>query len=342
MNKHIVIGLSFLGVLVSNIANARDYPISVKTEIVKESTWQPKIHATGKLLAQHGIVVKSEISGRISHIYFKSGQTVKKGEPLVQIDSRVLLAQKKILENDMTLSKNEFDRKNSLYKKHALSKAALEVASTQLNANRAKIDKLNAELDQAHIEAPFSGKLGLRKVSLGDYLVPGEAIVNLQTTDPIFVDFDVPEANLKQLKIGQKVEIHTPAYPNESFKGTIEAVESLINPGTQSLTVRAKLNNTEHKLIAGTFVDVTLFLGSAKSVVMIPQTAVVYGANGDYVFKTDGKIAHKVQVKLGERTNKNVIIDSGLSPDDQIVTIGGMKLYDGAKIFTARPQIKHG
>lgn len=314
----------------------RTIPLAVNTQVVHTSTWQPKIHVTGKLLAKDGIVIKSATAGRITHIYFHSGDYVKLNTPLLSLDTSILTAQKKILQNSLRLSQIEYDRKNNLYKKKALSKSDLDIATTHLKSDQAKMEQIAAELAQAQIKAPFEGKLGLRKVSVGDYLVPAEDIVNLQSTDPIFVDFEVPFANLAQLRNAHNVAIISQAYPKEEFSGVVVATESMIQPGTQSLTVRAKLNNANGKLVPGAFVDVTVFFGKEQAVLKVPQTAIIYSAKGEFVYVPDGKTVHKTRVTLGSRDNKSVIIKNGLTDGQQIVTVGGMKLYEGATIFVTQ------
>jgi len=336
MRKYLypVLGLS-LAMYCSQSFGQEMPPTMVNTATVTTSAWQPKIDVTGKLVAHQGIVVKSEIAGRITNIKFHSGDFVHKGDPLIQINADFLLADKKLLETDLHLSKTEYTRKKDLYKKHAISKSDLDIATAHLKADEAKIEKIDIQLQQTQVKAPFTGHLGLRKVSLGDYVTPGQAIVNLQAINPVYVDFDVSETTLSKLKKSQTVALHSPSYPNEKFQGTIKAFESIINPGSQSLTVRAEIANKNGYLIPGSFVGVSLFLNAKKQVVMIPQTAIIYSVDGDFVFKTDGQTATKTKVVLGARTNDSVIIKDGLTAGDKIVTIGSMKLFNGAKIIDA-------
>lgn len=310
-------------------------PTAVNTIIVTTSEWQDKIETSGKLKAQQGIVVKSEIPGRISKIKFHSGDFVNKGDLLLEINAQTLNADKRLLETALNLSEIENKRKTNLFKKNAISRSDLDISTAQLKADRAKIEKINIQLRQTKIIAPFSGYLGLRKISIGDYIVPGQEIVNLQATNPIYVDFDVSEKYVRDLKKGQIIQAHSPSYPNEKFEGVIEAFESVINPNSQSLTVRAKLSNEKKQLIPGSFIEVSVPINEKKRVIKIPQTAIIYSSKGNFVFKTAGNTAIKTKVVLGKRTRDSVIISSGLNSGDKIVTIGSMKLYNGAKIIDA-------
>lgn len=328
--------LCCLSLSVAAAAPAKKPPVSVITDQVTTELWQPSVSVTGKLVANQGIVVTSEVAGRITKISFKSGDTVPQGAPIVQLNDQSLQAQKRMLSTDLELSKTDLRRKEDLYNKRAISKSDLDIAKARQKMEQAKIQQVDAQLKQLNITAPFPGRLGLRKVSVGDYLSPGQPIVNLQSVTPIFVDFEVPEFVFSHLKAGQRVNVKSPTYPGVTFSGNVHAYESLINPGSQSLTVRAQLSNDEAKLIPGTFVNVTLLLDTPKPVVMVPQTAVMYSAQGNYVYTVKNQTAQKVNVTLGERTQSKVIITSGLKAGEQVVTIGGMKLYDGATIIESK------
>lgn len=312
-------------------------PAVVVTQKVKLFAWQPSYQATGKLISNQGITIKSEVSSRVTEITFQSGENVKKGHPLLQMNDQGLQAQKKLITSDLNLSTTNLKRKQDLFAKGALSKSELDTAYALVQSNQAKIEEIDAQLDQRRVIAPFSGKLGLRKISLGDYLSPGQAIVNLQSVDPIFVDFDMPEHLVPQLKVNQKITIHAESIPNKHFSGSIRAFESLISPGSQSLKVRGVIANSKQDLLPGTLVGVKVYLSQPEDVIMIPQTAVVYSLEGSYVYTVNGNIVHKQIVEIQQRTKEAVIVKSGLKVDDTIVTIGNLKLYDGARITSTSP-----
>lgn len=212
-------------------------PTVVEIAKAKTQHWQDSIAATGSLRAQQGIVLRNEVVGRVTKISFHSGQTVTAGQTLVDLNPAILKAQLAYDTAQVTLNKNEFDRINQLYKKKYRSKQDLDKAQANLSSAHANEDKTKAQLNQLIIKAPFSGKIGLRKISLGDYLAAGTAIANLQKLDPMYVDFSLPQVYLKQLKIDEQIKIHSRSYPKQQFHGKVLAFDSLINPDTRSEAV---------------------------------------------------------------------------------------------------------
>jgi membrane fusion protein, multidrug efflux system len=309
-------------------------PVVVETVKIQLVTKADEITATGTLIASSGITIKSEIAGKITKIYFKSGDKVEKGMPLVEINSDSLKAGLTEAIADYKAKKLHFDRITSLHKTKAVSKSDLDKAQADYEAAKAKVAGRGADLEQAAITAPFSGKLGLSKVNEGEYVTPGHEIVNLQALDPLMVDFSVPEIYLSKVGVNQKVVLTTDAYPGEIFKGEVEATESLINQNNRTLDVRANVSNGDGKLIPGGFVYVTLQF-SERQVFAVPQTSIVYESDGTYVYKVENNKAEKVKVVLGKRESVDVEIKSGLNVGDVVVTSGGIKIYPGATLIDA-------
>ncbi len=310
-------------------------PAVVSIAKVKEMNWQPSTKATGSLAAFNGIMVKSETSGRVTKIYFKSGEFVQKGEPLIQIYPDIIKAELQKAQAQLKLSQLDYQRSLKLYEKRFVSTADLDKARTGVSSNEAQTAQLQAELNQALIKAPFSGQLGLRQVSVGDFLTPGSEIVNLEQLDPIRVDFSIPEIYLSQLKVGQTVSVISRAYPNDKFVGKIYAVNSVIDPGSRSLDTRASISNSEYKLLPGAFVEVNVLFGSAEQVLVVPQTAIVYSPNKNYVYKVVSNKAVETPVKLGKKLPNNLlIITSGLKANDQVVSGGQIKIQNGASVMS--------
>jgi len=310
-------------------------PYTVSLFKVKKADWQKTILATGSLSSFYGIMVKAETSGRITKIFFKSGEYVKKGTPLVQIYPDILAAQLTKAEARLKLSQINYMRYLDLYKTGFYSKSDLDKAHTTVKNNQGEVNQIKAQLVQTHIIAPFSGQLGLRLISLGDYLSPGKEIINLESIEPIRVDFSVPEIYLGEIKLGDKVTMTTRAYPKATFTGKIYAFNSLVNTGSRSLDVWATIPNKDHKLLPGMYVEVTIYLGKKQSVMMAPQTAIVYTLDGDYVYRYIDHKAVKTKITLGPKLKDDwVIIKSGVKVGDEIISDGQVKLTDGAPVMT--------
>ena len=313
-------------------------PIFVDVVTVKPTTRQDQVATTGTLIAIPGIVVKPEISGRITKIYFKSGDTITAETPLIEINTDVLNAQLAKAQAQAQLTRLQYARYSQLYKTHDISKADFDKAQADYNSAQASVANIQAQLRQANITAPFTGKLGLSQINIGDYINVGQSIVNLQALDPLKVDFSVPEIYLSKVTIGQTVLLKTDAYPNTTFTGKVEAIESLINDKNRTLGIRANVPNKEGKLLPGAFVETTLQLASQKNLLIIPQTAIVYAPAGNYVFKVINGKAKKTAVVLGAMDNKKVVITSGIKADDVIVTAGQQKIHDGAPVIITKPK----
>lgn len=307
-------------------------PAFVEVITVKTSSHQEQISATGSLISIPGIIVKPEISGRVIKIFFKSGDTVKAYAPLIQLNTDLIKAELAGAQAQAQLHYMQFKRFTELHRTHDVSKSEFEKAEAEYNSSRAEVERIQAHLRQANIVAPFAGKLGLSKVSVGDYINAGQNIVTLQSIDPLKVDFSIPESYLSKVAVGQTVLLHTDAYPKETFTGTVEAIESLINQSNRTLSIRANVPNKNGKLLPGTFVETTLQLALQKQLIMIPQTAVVYTPEGDYVFKIVNNKAIKAPVALGERDSDNIIVKSGIKVNDVIVIAGQLKVHEGAPV----------
>lgn len=324
--------LCYAGLTTAKKAMPKMPPAFVEAVTVKPSSHQDQISATGSLVSIPGITVKPEISGRVTQIFFKSGDTVTAGSPLIQLNTDLIKAELAGAQAQARLHQTQFKRFTELHKTHDVSKAEFEKVQAEYNSARAEVERIQAHLRQANIVAPFAGKLGLSQVSIGDYINAGQNIVTLQSIDPLKVDFSIPESYLSKVAVGQTVLLHTDAYPEETFTGTVEAIESLINQSNRTLSIRANVPNKNGKLLPGTFVETTLQLAMQKQLIMIPQTAVVYTPEGNYVFKVVNHKAVKAAVVLGERDSDNIVIKSGIRINDVIVIAGQLKIQEGAQV----------
>lgn len=321
----------FLGLLFSVFALAKgpsDFkmPPVVQTATVKSITWQNQATFIGSLSSLNGVTIKPEIASRITSIAFQSGQDVKKGDLLVSLDQDILQAELKSNQANLQLRQEQFKRAQELYKLHAIATADLESSRANLASAKASYDQANAQLKQAVIVAPFNGRLGLRQVSVGDYVSSGQAIINLQALDPIVVNFSVPEVYLSQLSNKSAVEVTSDAFPGQVFKGKIYAFDSTIDPQTRALAVRAEIANPEKNLLPGAFVNINLSLGTERTVIKIPETALVSSLNGLFVYKVINNKAVKTPVTVLQRDAQNAYITQGLKNGDVIVTAGQLKI----------------
>ena len=296
-------------------------------------TYQPSVMSVGSLIAEQGITVKPQASGNVTKIYFQSGDYVQKGQPLIQIYPDILQAQLKSNQAALELSRLNFKRYSALYQKKATSRAEFDAAAAKLKSDEAAVQQTKAELAQTLVTASFSGRLGIRLISLGDYVQAGTTpIVNLQDVDPIFVDFTVPEKYMKQIKIGNRITISASAYGHKKFIGKVIAIDSQVNINTRTIGVRAAVPNKNQELIPGSFVEVHLDIGTPQNLVSIPQTALVYSPDGNYVFKIVDNKAVQTIIELGKRGDQDVFVTKGLSAGDVVVTAGTIKLKNGDRV----------
>ena len=311
----------------------RELPTFVETTKVQLVAIRDQVQATGSLTAIPGVTIRTEIAGRITNIYFTSGADVIAGAPLIEIYPDVYRAAVVQDKANVVLTQLNLERAKKLYQGKAIAKADLDQAQANFDMARGKLEEAIAELTKTTIHAPFSGRLGLNLVNLGDYAKAGQDVVNLQSLDPIYVEFSIPEIYLPKLILGQTVKLKSAAYPQEEFTGKVCALESLVDANARSLKMRAEIINQEKKLLPGTYVQVYLLIGEMRKVIKVPQIAIVYDTTGDYVYRViDGK-AVKTMVVLGAKDKEDVIINSGLAVGDTIVTSGLQKVEDGAAVL---------
>jgi membrane fusion protein, multidrug efflux system len=300
-------------------------------------SWQKTIEAVGSLSASQAIVIKAETSGRITAIYFRSGDNVKAGEPLVQLNLAILKAQLDAAKAETQLSKADYERGLTLYKKKVFAKADLDKVLANYQVNLAKQAQIAAALDQTLIRAPFNGRLGLRTINLGDIIDPSKPIVNLDAIDPLRVDFNIPGTAASKITIGSKILIHASAYPHKTFIGTIYALDSHIDNDTRSLAVRASLNNAAQALLPGAFVDVQIQIGSPQTVFIVPETAVNTDEKGSFVYRI---IHHKaVTTRVNTRfheAGKIGLLSNDIHVGDQIISVGGFKVQANSVVLVEK------
>ncbi len=310
----------------------------------KAINWTNRLSAIGTVTAINGVDVTSQINGQVDSINFDSGQMVKKGQVLVHLDDSVEKAQMANYQAQMIYNRATFKRQKSLFSTNAAAKSSLDEAVSEMAQAQANIEKENTLIEQKTIRAPFSGKLGIRKVNLGQYVNPGDAMVSLQTLDPLYVNFSLPEQDLSKVKVGQKVGVHVDSYPGIEFTGKLTAVSPLIAEDTRMIQLQATLPNHHLKLTPGVFADVKVYLPMRKDVVVVPQTAITYRLYGDsvYLAKDSGKkdkhgkpIINAVTqyVTVGPAVDNRVIVEKGLKANVAVVTAGQIKLQNNSRII---------
>ncbi|AIT63233.1 efflux RND transporter periplasmic adaptor subunit [Coxiella burnetii] len=316
-------------------------PVTISTTKALSESWQPVLTAVGSLSAIQGVNISPEVSGRVIAIRFTSGQLVKSGESLIQLDDSSDVQDLKNNQAALNLARVDFERKAALYKTGAIARSDYDQALAQLQQTEAQVNKSLVAISKKNIRAPFSGKIGIRQVNLGQYVNPGDALVSLQSLDPLYVNFSLPEQFLKDLSLNQKLSITVDSYPEEKFEGKITALDSLVTEATRNINVQGTIPNGDYRLYPGTFANVTVYLPEKKAVVTVPQTAVTYSLYGDTVFVVEpGKnkkgqaalVARQRLVEIGDMKNNKVFIKKGVKAGEEVVTSGQNKLHEGTTV----------
>jgi membrane fusion protein (multidrug efflux system) len=293
--------------------------------------------AVGSLRSDETVIVRPEIAGRIAQIGFKEGERVAKGSVLVKLDASVQQADLDKARANLTLAKTKFERSVDLRNKGFLSSQAQEEAENNLKVAQADAELMQARISKATIHAPFAGTIGLRLVSVGDYVKEGQDLVNLESLDPLKVDFRVPELALSQVRDGQSLQVALDALPDKVYDGRIVAINPLIDANGRAVVIRAQVANRDGKLRPGMFARVRLFTSEARESALVPEESLFPVGDDKYVYKVvDGK-ALRQKVEIGQRRDGKVEIVSGLAATDVIVTAGHLKIRDGAAVRVAEP-----
>ncbi|MBM3601779.1 MAG: efflux RND transporter periplasmic adaptor subunit [Alphaproteobacteria bacterium] len=315
------------------------FAVPVEAVKVKVSNLQRQIAAVGSLRSNESVIVRPEVAGRIAQILFNESQKVARGMALVTLDSTVLRAELAEARASLVLSQANHQRARELVEKGAGSARTRDEALAKLRADEARVQSAQARLDKMTITAPFEGVIGLRKVSVGDYVNAGQDMVNLEMIDPLKVDFRVPEIYLAAVAPGQPLRVGVDAFPGRAFDGAVYAIDPLIDQGGRSIVIRARLPNPDNVLRPGLFARVSLILNEKSDALLVPEQAIIAFGTDQFVFRVvDGKAA-MTKVSLGIRRDAEVEILEGLKPGEVVVTAGHMKLRDGVPVqLTGAPQ----
>jgi membrane fusion protein (multidrug efflux system) len=316
---------------------------AVSTADAKQETWQEALTSVGSLTAVQGVTVAAELDGKIVEIAFESGKNVKAGDVLVRQDTSVEEAQLRSAEATVELAMVNLKRTKELLDKATVSQAQYDADAATAKQSAAAADNIRATIAKRTIKAPFSGRLGIRLVNLGQNLKAGDAIVSLQALNPIYVDFYLPQEQLDRLANGLTVRLTGDALSSGApIEGKITAISPEVDSSTRNVRVQATVDNTSGRLHPGMYVDVAVELPVMDKVLTIPATSVVYAPFGDTVYvvesKKDGdsgetlKVVRQQIVRLGARRGDFVIVNSGLKAGDTVVTSGVFRLRPGSAV----------
>ena len=307
-------------------------PMPVETAAVRVADSNKLLSAVGSLRADESVVIAAEIAGRIDKIGFAEGEQTKPGKLLIQLDSSVLQAELDRVIASRDLSKSNYQRAENLLKDHAVSQQERDEAYAKWQLDEAGVRLGQAQLAKTSIKAPFAGTLGLRKVSLGDYVQPGQPLVNLEAIEQLKVEFSIPEKFLAEVKTGQQLELQSDAYPQRTFSAQVYAIDPQVDEKSRSLTVRGRLDNAARQLLPGQFVRVQLHVSTRANALFIPEQALIPQPTTKLVFTVVEGKAQLVPVQTGSRLKGWVEITSGLNAGDVVVTGGHQKIGPGSPV----------
>jgi len=316
-------------------------PEAVTSIVARESQWPATMNVIGTMEAVHGVTVSADLAGTVARINFESGQAVQTGQVLVELDTKQERAQLASLEAQWELARVNFNRMQQLVDEGVISRQEYDQATAQQKQTAANVNEVKATIERKTIRAPFAGILGIRKVNLGQYLAEGAPIVPLQSLNPIYADFGMPQQLLGQVRVGRSLRITSDDLVGKVFTGQVTAINSVVDETTRNVQVQATLSNPEGKLRPGMFVQVDVVLGASRPLITLPASAISYAPYGDSVFIiTDlkdpkGKTYRGVRqqfVKLEASRGDQVAVISGVQVGDEVVTSGVFKLRNGAAV----------
>ncbi len=322
------------------VAPAAERPQVVSAVTVRRAPWQDRIEAFGQVRAVQGADLSAEVPGIVDSIDFQSGSDVAAGTVLLRLRANDDDARLATLQATADLWAANVARDQRQFDAQAISRATLDLDNANLRSYRAQVAAQQALMQEKVVRAPFAGRLGIRAVDLGQYLVAGTPIVSLQALDPIYVDFNLPQQQVGEVAAGQPVAVRVDSFPGRVFDARVLAVDSRIDAASRMASVRASLPNPHHALLPGMFATVGLVQGPPRDAVTVPQTAISYNPYGDFVYVLEqapggpaGALAANSRVvTLGEARGDRVVVLTGLRPGEVVVTAGQVKLRQGALV----------
>lgn len=342
----IIAGLGFLKfkqfqAMAEQFAAMQPPPDAVTTIVASQEEWPSTLNAIGTVAAVQGVTVSADLPGVVDRIAFDSGKAVQKGDILVELDTRQEQAQLAGAQSQLELARLNHERMKGLVQQDAVSRAEYDTAAASLQQAEARLSEIRATIARKTIRAPFSGVLGIRQVNLGQYLTGGAAIVPLQSLDPIYVNFSVPQQDAAQMRMGRTVHVAPNEPATAALAGKISAIDAVIDQTTRNVQVQATFPNPGARLRPGMFVQTLVNLGAAQRVIALPASSINYAPYGNSVFivsdmkNEQGQAYRGVRqqvVKLGPARGDQIAVLSGLKPGEEVVTSGVFKLRNGAPI----------
>jgi membrane fusion protein (multidrug efflux system) len=317
-------------------------PEAVTTIVAARDTWPSTLTAIGTVAPVHGVTVSADLPGVVDRIAFESGQSVRGGDVIAVLDTRQERAQLAAADAQRELARLSFDRMQGLLNEKVVSRAEFDHATADQRQAEARMGEITATIARKTIRAPFSGVLGIRHANLGQYLSAGDPLVTLESLNPIYVNFGVPQQSAGQMRAGREVRVTSDGPSPIDVSGRVTAVDSIVDEKTRNVQVQATFANANGALRPGMFVQTEIVLGSGQAVIVLPASAISYAPYGDSVFvvsdiKGDGGQTYKGVrqqfVTVGGTRGDQVAIISGLKPSDEVVTSGVFKLRNGAPVF---------
>jgi membrane fusion protein (multidrug efflux system) len=343
----IVAGLGFVKVkqVQNMIAQGAAYqppPEAVTTIVATQEQWPSTLTAIGTVAAVRGVTVSADLPGVVDRIAFESGQAVHEGDVLAILDTRQERAQLAAAEAQRDLSQINFGRIQGLLDERVVSRAEFDQATANERQARARVGEISAAIERKTIRAPFSGVLGIRRVNLGQYLSAGDPLVTLQSLNPIYVNFGVPQQAMRDARAGRIVRIAADDRPGSVVEGRITAIDSVVDESTRNVQAQATVANGDGRLRPGMFVQTEVVVGAAAPVIALPASAISYAPYGNSVFVVSdlkdpkGKVYRGVRqqfVKVGAARGDQIAIESGVKAGEEVVTSGVFKLRNGAAVL---------
>jgi len=318
-------------------------PESVSSVIVREDKWQGTLSAIGSIVAVQGVTVTPEIAGTVRDIAFESGAVISKGELLIKLDASSEEAQLRAMEAQLDLARLNLDRERKLRQENMVSQSELDAAESTMKQTQANADNVRTVIEKKTIRAPFSGQVGIRQVNLGQYLDAGKPIVWMQTVNPVYADFSLPQQNLAQLSNGMPARLLIDSYPDRTFEGKLTAINPGLDQITRSISLRATFDNADQLLHPGMFARVQVLLPEKSDVVVIPALSVLRAPSGDSVFVIEQAASTNDTAKAGLKVRQQLIrvgmergdfisVQTGLKAGEKIVSSGQFKLRTGMSV----------
>lgn len=328
--------------LIASAATMAPPPEAVSTFVARQTNWPVTLNAIASLTAVQGVTITPEIAGAVREIAFESGANVQKGDLLVRLNTASEEAQLSALQAQVQLAKVNLDRVRTLASQKMISEAELDAAEATLKEAQGNAEAIQAAIDKKTIRAPFDGRLGIRSINLGEYVDIGKPIVALQSLNPIYADFTLPQQDVPRLGPGMKVVLRTDAYPDKEFYGTLTAVNPGLDAATRNVRLQATLENPGQLLRPGMYARVEVLLPEDQQVTFIPATSIVAAPYGDSVYVVEnttnptGKeqlVARQQFVRAGRARGDFVSVESGLKPGEKVVRAGAFKLRNGIAVM---------